>query len=81
MRVLRLPEVVERVGLSKSSVWRLIQQGEFPRPIRLGGRAVGWRDDEIEYWIESRDRVNWWANSSGHGHKTRKPQADSHDPM
>ncbi len=57
MRVVRLPDVLARVGLSRSTLWRLIKAGQFPKPIKLGGRAVGWIEEEIDEWIASRSRV------------------------
>ena len=57
MRVLRLHEVVTRVGLSKSTLWRYIKDGEFPAPIKLGPRASGWIEHEIDDWIASRSRA------------------------
>ncbi|MXY68670.1 MAG: AlpA family transcriptional regulator [Acidobacteriia bacterium] len=60
MKVLRLPDVVARVGLSKSTLWRRINDGEFPEPIKLGPRAVGWLEEEVDAWIKSRSRT---ANS------------------
>lgn len=54
MKILRLPQVIELVGLKRSAIYQLIQQEKFPRPVRLSKRAVGWRSDEIEAWIESR---------------------------
>jgi prophage regulatory protein len=52
---LRLPQVKQRIGLSRSSVYAKIQRCEFPAPINLGGRAVAWLESEIDGWI--RDRV------------------------
>ena len=49
--ILRLPEVRSRTGLSRSSIYLRIAQGEFPRPISLGGRAVGWTEEEVEHWL------------------------------
>ncbi len=57
MRILRMPEVLERVGLSRSTVWRLAQADQFPKPVKLGGRAVGWIEEEIDAWIASRSRA------------------------
>ncbi len=56
-QVLRMPAVVAVTGLSRTTLWRLRQTGEFPRPVRLGGdtsRAVGWLRGDIEAWIRSR---------------------------
>src|SRR5688572_16002965 len=53
-RMLRIQEVCEIVGLARSSVWNLVKSDEFPAPRRLGSRAVGWRDDEVEQWVTTR---------------------------
>ncbi len=56
-QVLRMPAVVAATGLSRTTLWRLRQTGEFPTPVRLGGdtsRAVGWLRSDIEAWIHSR---------------------------
>ncbi len=50
--ILRLPEVKARTGLSKSSIYLRVKQGNFPSPISLGVRAVGWPDTEIQVWLE-----------------------------
>jgi prophage regulatory protein len=52
--ILRLPELCKRLGLGRSSIYALIQRGEFPRPIPLSARAVGWSAAEIEQWIAER---------------------------
>ena len=53
--ILRLPAVKVRVGLSRSAIYLAVSRAEFPRPVQLGARAVGWLESEIEEWI--RDRV------------------------
>ncbi len=50
--ILRLPNVIQRVGLSRSNIYLKISKGLFPQPIPLGDRAVGWVESEIEAWIE-----------------------------
>lgn len=52
--ILRMPEVVSRVGLSRSQVYAMINRGEFPKQIRLSARTSGWIEADIENWIESR---------------------------
>lgn len=52
--ILRVAQVQERTGLARSSIYYLIQRGEFPPPLKLGRRASGWRESEIEEWISSR---------------------------
>ena len=53
-RLLRLKEVVQMVGLSRTSIYRLVDSGDFPHPIRVGPRAVRWRLRDIEQWISER---------------------------
>ena len=52
--LIRLPAVISRVGLKQSRLYELIQSGEFPPPVRLGIRAVAWRESEVSAWIASR---------------------------
>ena len=54
VRFLRLPEVLERTGLSRSTIYVRLEQGLFPRPVSLGGRAVGWIESEVDEWISER---------------------------
>ena len=53
-KVLRLTEVCDRTGLSKSLIYKKMQEFDFPQSIALGARAVGWLEEEIEQWIHSR---------------------------
>ncbi len=52
-RVLRLPDVKARTGLSRSTIYLRVSNGEFPQPVSLGGRSVGWLEHEIDEWITS----------------------------
>ncbi len=61
-RMLRLPEVLAITGLSRATVYAMVAAGEFPAPVRLGARAVGWWLSEIVVWLRSRPRAsegNW----------------------
>ena len=53
-KILRLKQVVDRTGICRALVYRYIRQGKFPTSIRLGERAVGWREADVEQWISSR---------------------------
>ena len=60
--ILRLPAVKSRTGLSRSTIYLRMATGNFPKPVALGRRAVGWLSSEIDQWIEdqiylSRGRV------------------------
>lgn len=52
--ILKLPATCERTGKSRSSIYQSIADGTFPRPIKLGPRAVGWLEDEVDAWIQQR---------------------------
>ena len=52
--ICRLPEVMARTGLSRSTIYNLVGKGKFPSQINLGPRAVGWVESEIVDWIEER---------------------------
>jgi len=49
--ILRLPAVKARTGLSRSTLYLRVSRGEFPRPISLGPRAVGWVEAHVEAWL------------------------------
>lgn len=53
-RFLRLPEVCERTGLSRSQIYRLEARGEFPARVKLGESASAWIDTEVAHWQASR---------------------------
>lgn len=53
-RLIRLPEVQHRVGLGRSTIYRWMAEGKFPKPVQLGGYSVAWAEDEVEAWIADR---------------------------
>ena len=58
MGYLRFSEVRRRVGLSRSTIWRLERRGLFVKRRRLSANAVGWPEDEIEAWLSARRGVS-----------------------
>lgn len=50
VRFLRLPEVKDRVGLSRSQIYRLVQAGDFPAPLKLSPQVSVWPDGDIVRW-------------------------------
>ena len=52
--ILRLPKTENRTGLKRSTIYLRISQGTFPKPINLGGRAVGWLESDIDEWLKQR---------------------------
>ncbi len=57
LRLLRLREVMHVVGLKKSTIYDMIKQGTFPKPIKISSRAVAWLEDTIMTWINMRKEM------------------------
>lgn len=58
---MRLPQVLKWTGLGRTTIYRLVADGEFPRPVRVGLRAVAWRLNDLERWSASRDGLQFAA--------------------
>lgn len=52
-RILRLNAVLERTGLTRSTLYRKIQQGTFPRQLQLSARCAGWRESAVAEWMHN----------------------------
>lgn len=52
-KILRLPAVKEKTGKPRSSLYLMVAKGEFPKPIKLGKRSVGWLESDVDAWIEA----------------------------
>jgi prophage regulatory protein len=55
--ILRESEVLRRTGLSRTTRWRLAKRGLFPPPRQLGANSIGWFEEEITSWLETRNRT------------------------
>lgn len=53
-RLIRLREVLAATGLARSTLYLLISQNKFPKPVKLTERTVAWPQDEIQEWIDER---------------------------
>jgi len=60
-KILRRSEVEARFGVSRSTIYAWMASGDFPRPVRLGPRAVGWLETDIERWLHTRNGTGWAA--------------------
>jgi prophage regulatory protein len=67
--ILRMRDVVNATGLSRSTIYHMIKTNEFPRPIRLGQRAVGWLQSDITSWLDQRPKGGSWPKVSKDGAK------------
>ncbi len=54
MRFIRVREAIQKTGLSKSSIYDLMAQGQFPQTVRLGGRSVAFVEGEVDTWMAER---------------------------
>ncbi len=54
MRIFRLQDVITATGLSRSTLYKYISEGTFPKPVSLGDRCVGWVESEVHDWILAR---------------------------
>lgn len=54
IRALRIKQVCDITGLGRTTIWRAAKEGKFPKPIKLGERAVGWVYSDVCDWLESR---------------------------
>jgi prophage regulatory protein len=52
-RILRIKAVLERTGLSRSTLYRKIERGTFPRQIKLSERCAGWRESAVADWMHN----------------------------
>ena len=63
MQLLRQSDVTKLTGLSRATVYRLVEKDRFPRPRRIGDRAVAWVNSEVEEWADglpiANQNINW----------------------
>jgi prophage regulatory protein len=57
LAILRLEDVKRLTGLGRTSIYKLMKDGVFPRSISLGPRAIGWRTGDIRTWLETRTSI------------------------
>ena len=57
--LLRLPEVIHMTGLARSTIYKLISEGNFPSSLKLTRRTVAWSAGDIRQWVDSRARTHW----------------------
>jgi prophage regulatory protein len=64
-RIIRLPELIKLVGLSKPTIYKHIKTGKFPAQIKLNGPLSGWIESEVQAWINQMIAARHMAASSG----------------
>ena len=61
IRIVRIQEVMNATGLSRSTIWRRVRAHQFPVPLKLGTdstRSVGWREEDIEAWLDNLQEID-----------------------
>jgi prophage regulatory protein len=52
-RIVRIAEVLKRTGLTRSTLYRKVTAGTFPRNVRISTRCVGWRESDLQAWLRN----------------------------
>lgn len=65
-----MPEVIQSTGLARSTIYKKMDAGEFPKTISLGSKSVGWLENEVQQWIKQRI-PNLKDSNSGDAHDLR----------
>ena len=50
--IMRQKQVASAIGFSRGHLWRMISQKRFPAPFKMGKRSIGWRQSEVQNWID-----------------------------
>ena len=56
-QLLKIGQVVEITGLSRSAIYAMMRQGRFPEPVKLAAKAVRWRESELQAWVDNLPRA------------------------
>lgn len=54
--IIRMKQLVKKVGLCRATLYNMVKKNEFPRQLRIGRRATGWRRSDVLAWMEQRER-------------------------
>ena len=55
IKILRMADVVAVTGVSRRTIYRWFNKGEFPKPVKLGSHHIGWRNGDVQDWLASRE--------------------------
>jgi prophage regulatory protein len=55
-KIYRLPDVMAATGLCRSAVYAQLKEGQFPEPVRIGRRAIGWKETDLVEWVNTRSK-------------------------
>lgn len=58
LKIIRFPELIELIGLSRARIYQLMADDLFPKQIKLSARAIGWKQEDIQKWLDEREVVS-----------------------
>ena len=69
LRIIRMKELVSKVGYARSTIYALLKEGRFPKPFKLvpNGRANGWLEETINEWIDHRKSALQYEDNGNEG--------------
>lgn len=76
-RFVRLRDVIERTGLSRSTIYRLVSLNEFPPKVTLGATTVAWLESEVQAWMDAREQTSErppWSPPASPPQRIREPK-------
>jgi len=65
MKFYRVNDLVTLTGLSRSTIYRLVDKGEFPKPVKLSARVIGWEEEVLFKWKEYKISTNFGKIGDG----------------
>lgn len=68
-KMMRRKQLEYKIGLSRSTIYKMIKDGKFPKPVKIGVRAVAWPESAIEQWIDDRKTGRWLFNPRNYNDK------------
>ena len=57
-RFMRMPKVLELTQMGRTTLWRLVKSGKFPKPVRIGPNSVAWKESDYEAWAANPEKWN-----------------------
>ena len=80
VRFIRSWEVVEMIGVSRTTLWRMVREGSFPRPVRISKGNAGYLLETVEAWMKARVQGLTWEGATTRAENHRKPWSRERQP-